>query len=151
MTGGRRATIRRAAGLALPALAAFLAAGPAPAEDRGKDVSAVLAERGTVSCVPAIRHFCRNIHISCSGLSKIRTRPFELHVSGKTGTLVFSSPMQEDDRKGTPDRGPVRFARGYALLRLGTDGGYVKLEADGRYSHRIYSHGTALMSHGTCS
>ena len=84
---------------------------------------------------------------SCSGQSDLRTEPFVLLGSGTEGRLAF----EDGNREGLPSTGRLKIERGYALLRLKPDADYVKVEADGRYSFRVYRDGVALMSHGTCS
>jgi hypothetical protein len=61
--------------------------------------------------------------------------------------MVFDGESLPD----VPDSGPLGFGAGYALLRLRPDADYLKVEADGRYSFRIYRRGSALMSLGICS
>ncbi len=138
---------RGAVGLAALGLALIAATDPSSARETARNVPALLAEEGRIECRPAIPFFCRNIHISCSGQSAVRTVPFDLTVTGERGKLVFANP----DKPDGPDSGPVRIESGYALLRLIPDADYVKVEADGRYSFRIYRRGIALMSHGVCS
>ncbi len=136
-----------AAGLAAFALALAAAPDSSTANDTGETAPALLQQQGRLHCRPAIRYFCRNIHISCSGQSDLRTEPFELRGSGPEGRLRF----EDGNKEGLPSDGQLKIARGYVLLRLKPDADYLKVEADGRYSFRIYRNGVALMSHGTCS
>ena len=142
----RRPKINVPVAVGLAGLGLALITGSDPSLAGETDIPAILAEKGRVECQPAIPFFCRNIHVSCSGQSTIRTQPFELIVTGERGMLVYDM-----GKPAGPDSGPVRIADDYALLRLRPDADYVRVEADGRYSFRIYLKGIALMSHGTCS
>ena len=133
-------------GLALFFFLQAIAAERSIADDRVRGLPAVLEEKGMIRCRPAIRYFCRNIHVSCSGQSDVRTGSFDLRLSGAIGTMAFDGETIPD----VPDSGPLHFRAGYALLRLRPDADYLKIEADGRYSLRIYRRGIALMSHGVC-
>ncbi len=117
---------------------------PAAASDT--DVAQKLAQTGKISCRPALRHFCRNIHISCSGRSDIETAPFVVTLSGEAAVLDFPDGRAPD----VPSGGPFRTGADFALVRLRPDADYIRVEADGRYSFRLYRRGVAYMSYGRC-
>jgi hypothetical protein len=107
-------------------------------------------QRGTVTCRPALRYFCGNIHAGCSGRSTIAAAPFDLMVDGEAASLSYADSKGPD--AALPLVGPIGIAgdRSYAIVWLRPSADYVRLEADGRYNIRIYVRGEAYMSRGTC-
>ncbi|MEM7427825.1 MAG: hypothetical protein AAF441_17155 [Pseudomonadota bacterium] len=100
---------------------------------------------GTVTfvCRPALPVYCRNVHVGCSGKTGIRTAVIEISIRGDRARLVFAG-----DRP--PARGNVSGS-GYILIRLDGQREWLRIEADGRFSHRIYPDERAAMSYGQCS
>ena len=119
---------------------------PSAAGARDADLQKKLAQSGAITCQPALKHFCRNIHIACSGRSDIEAAPFVLSVSGNDARLDFPHGGAPD----VPLTGGIRFGADYALFRLRPDADYIRVEADGRYSFRLYRRGVAYMSYGEC-
>ncbi|MDH3452825.1 MAG: hypothetical protein OEN20_10410, partial [Gammaproteobacteria bacterium] len=99
---------------------------------------------GTVVCQPTLRYFCRNIHVGCSGRSNIATFAFVVTIENKRAWLQQAA----DESKARS--GPIEWAEDYAIIWLHPTSDYVKITADGTYSYRHYSRGTAYMSYGTC-
>ena len=134
-------------------LAALLALA-APSTHAGGEASGslieTLAQRGSVTCRPALRYFCLNIHAGCSGRSTIAAVPFSVEQNGDQASLSY--PEGEAPDAALPSSGPLTVAddRAYAIVRLRPAADYVRLEADGRYNIRIYVRGTAYMSRGEC-
>ncbi|HSM40006.1 MAG TPA: hypothetical protein VK862_04595 [Afifellaceae bacterium] len=133
---------------ALVALTLGTALGVPPAAG-GSPVETLL-QHGSLYCEPALRHFCGNIHIGCTGRSAVAASPFTVAVAGGEGRLDFAggaAPVADlplDGALTVPDD------RGYLLVRLRPGFDYFRLEADGRYNLRIYHRGAALMSSGRC-
>ncbi len=136
-------------GAAIVSAAAWLSLVSLPST-KGSDASPLddLADSGSITCKPAIKHFCRNIHAGCSGRSDIKAGPFVLSVTGETADLDFKTASPPE----SPTAGFVQAAddKSYVLVRLRPDADYIRIEADGRYSFRLYRRGTAYMSRGTC-
>lgn len=96
----------------------------------------------TLRCTPLWPVFCGNVHVLCSGRSKIGTDPF---------TVSFS----EDAATVTPDAGPpvamtIETGSAGRVLHPAEGRDWIRLHPDGRFSHRIYLPAGALMSTGTC-
>jgi hypothetical protein len=136
------------------ALLAALLALAAPSALAGGDAAGSLIEtltqRGTVTCRPALRYFCLNIHAGCSGRSTIAAAPFTVELKGDEASLSYPDGKAPD--AALPLSGPVKIAGDltYAIVWLRPSADYVRLEADGRYNVRIYVRGTAYMSRGVC-
>lgn len=96
----------------------------------------------TFTCKPALPVFCRNIHVSCAGATKIRTAAFEMLISGAEARVRF-------DGSERVIQGQVGAGRDL-VIRLETSRDWIRIQADGRFSHRIYRAGGASMSYGTC-
>jgi len=110
-----------------------------------------LARNGAVTCQPTLDHFCRNIHVGCSGRSSIPSFTFDVTISGDRASLKQKTPVESP--QGPPPRsGPVSWAdgNGYAIVWLRPTPDYLKIVADGSYIFRHYSGGTAYMSYGKC-
>lgn len=137
-------TVLLAASLALAAQS-----GHASGEGTGSLVETLIA-RGAVSCRPALRYFCRNIHAGCSGRSAIAAAPFTVELNGNAAGLVYRDGEAPD--ADAPSAGPFKAADdlAYAILWLRASADYFRLEADGRYNIRLYLRGTAHMSRGSC-
>lgn len=98
--------------------------------------------RRAFDCRPALPYFCGNIHVSCSGATTLPTRRFVLSVAGTSARVDFA---------GAP--APVRgTASGEHDLVVRLEGGrdWIRIHADGRYSHRVYRERGPVMSRGTC-
>ncbi len=97
-------------------------------------------------CRPAHAVFCRNIHVSCSGVTDIPTTAFRVSIVGTDAAIDFdgSAPLVPGRVSGAGD----------LVIRLLDDRDWIRIEADGRYSHRIHwSRGSAretAMSRGRC-
>jgi len=136
------------------ALLAALLALVAPRTFAGGDAAGSLIEtltqRGTVTCRPALRYFCLNIHAGCSGRSTIAAAPFIIALDDDIASLSYPDGKPPDS--ALPLSGPVKMADDltYAIVWLRPSADYVRLEADGRYNVRMYVRGTAYMSRGVC-
>ncbi len=130
--------------LIAPASAALAAAAGA------ESVVATLARGGRVSCRPVLPYYCENIHIGCAGRTTISARPFTLAVEEDRVSLIYQA-------RGSQTTDPVRAGRiafadelSYAIVRLGPSADYVRINADGTYSFRLYLRGLGNMSYGSC-
>ena len=122
-----------------------------PASGSAGDSAVERLKRGeSLSCESAYRVFCANIHVFCAGHSEIRARDLSIAVEDGIAALTPTEPRDGDGV--APRSGPATFDEdaGYLLVRFEPEKGYFKVEADGRYSHRIYRRGRALMARGTC-
>lgn len=144
--------VRRAGRVAcaLGALIAAVASGHA-AVDATPSVVDKLLQQGEVVCEPAWPAFCGNIHVACAGQTTLSAFAFTLRVSGGHARLTA---MGADD-----DGIAGRYARARVvddaqnlsvLLMPESSHGYLKLQADGRYSLRHYLGHQGIMSLGRC-
>lgn len=96
----------------------------------------------TYACQPSLSIFCRNIHVSCAGATRIPTAKFKVTVSGAEARV---------QTHGTAVLETGQAFRGKAvLIELSGSNDWIRIEPSGRYSHRIYRRGQAAMSYGTC-
>lgn len=109
----------------------------------GLATESVNEARHAYSCEPIRLVFCRNIHVSCAGVTKIKTSPFDLFVEGKVARIVFADPASSM-------RGRTELGRDL-VVRLENGRDWMRIEPDGRYSHRIYRASGAAMSSGVCA
>ncbi len=86
--------------------------------------------------------FCRNIHVSCSGKTTIPTSPFEIFMNGSSAYVAFGESRERIAGSVT--------GRGDRVVRLSHSRDWIRIQTDGRYSHRIYRGGHAAMSYGMC-
>lgn len=118
--------------LAVPSVFLFLS--PAAVADGGQQA---------YSCEPALPVFCRNIHVSCAGATKIRTAVFEVLISGTDARVTFV---------GAATAIQARVSHGRDLvIRLHDSRDWIRIQRDNRFSHRIYRKRGAAMSYGTCA
>lgn len=94
------------------------------------------------SCKPALPVFCRNIHVSCAGATRIRTTPFNVWISDADALVTFAG-------SDTPLRGRVGDGRDL-VIRLHDSRDWIRIERNDRFSHRIYRKRGAAMSYGMC-
>lgn len=94
------------------------------------------------ACRPTLPVFCRNIHVGCSGVTEIPTASFAVAIAGGTAQLDFEGA-------GAPLAGRVSGA-GDLVIRLEAGRDWIRIEEDGRFSHRTYRDGRPAMSYGTC-
>jgi hypothetical protein len=127
-----------------------LCAAAAVADDVPRSALATLALTGEVSCQPAFPVFCRNIHVSCSVPSSIRTFPFKLRASGPAASIDAAADVAGVADRYAGGRAEWDTEEGYVVVRPDRGNGYVKLLADGSYSFRHYVHDEGLMSRGHC-
>ncbi len=102
------------------------------------------AEAGARSydCRPSRPVFCRNIHVACAGATDIPTSPFRVSITEALAQLDFQGP-------GSSVRGRVSDS-GDLVIRIENSRSWIRIQPDGRYSHRIYRKGAAAMSQGVC-
>lgn len=94
------------------------------------------------SCQPLRSTFCRNIHVGCAGATAIPTAPFEVSVLDSSAQVEFEGPEPSL-------RGRVSGSDDL-VIRLENSRSWIRIQPDGRYSHRIYEKDGAAMSQGTC-
>lgn len=95
------------------------------------------------SCEPALPVFCRNVHVSCAGATRIRTAAFEIVITGTEALVTFAG-------SDTPIRGRVSAGRDL-IIRLHNSRDWIRIQRDKRFSHRIYRKRGAAMSIGACA
>jgi hypothetical protein len=93
-------------------------------------------------CQPARSVFCGNIHVGCAGATDIPTASFRVSIMGAIARVDFEGA--EPSVRGRVDES------GDVVIRLENSRAWIRIQQDGRYSHRIYWRGGAAMSHGTC-
>lgn len=103
-----------------------------------------LLNSGTVTCQPALPYFCENIHVGCSGRSKVPASPFKITVNGDLAQITLSDLRRAGNFNGVDDDGAVVF-------RLHPTQDYIKLLPSGEFNYRHYVKRGALMSYGECT
>ena len=93
-------------------------------------------------CKPLRPFFCRNIHVACSGRTRLPTAPFRVSIAGDLAKVEFEGP--EPSGQGRVS------GSGDLVIRLDTNRSWIRIQPDGRYSHRVYWGNGAAMSQGTC-
>ncbi|MEM7405104.1 MAG: hypothetical protein AAF458_07405 [Pseudomonadota bacterium] len=115
----------------------------------GSDLAASESARRLV-CEPELPFYCHNIHVGCSGRSRLRTSA--LRVDKSPGDVRITAA------DGYPHLAPLSSASWVASIRHQPrellyklpGQGYLRVEADGRFSHRLYWRRTAWMTYGQC-
>ena len=104
----------------------------------------------SVDCQSTEPFFCANVHISCSGQSRIKTFDFTLKVDGESGVVnvINANSEYEDSFAGRITRGENGR---YLIFRPNDSRDYFKVMADGSFSQRRYVNKNALMTYGRCS
>ncbi len=120
-----------------PVLLLLLALALPPHRAAGADDAA-----RSYDCEPLRPFFCRNIHVACAGRTRIPTSPFRVSIAGDHATVEFQGPEPSA-------RGRVG-GTGDLVIRLEAGRAWIRIQPDGRYSHRIYWGGGSAMSQGTC-
>jgi hypothetical protein len=112
-------------------------------------VLTTLAKEGAVSCQPALRYFCANIHVSCSGRSSISAFPFEILIHGGQAEISADNQTMAGLLR---DKHSFHWSSDgrYLLIKFRFNQGYLKVSESGKYSFRYYQAGSALMSQGRC-
>ena len=96
----------------------------------------------TYICQPSLENFCRNVHIGCAGVTTIRTVKFKVAISGDRALVKMDNAAQYETGQVSNDNG--------VLIELAESRDWIRIEQDGRYSHRIYRDEQAAMSYGIC-
>jgi hypothetical protein len=109
-----------------------------------------LRQGGAVSCQPTLPYFCENVHVRCSRRTSVATFPFELRVTGITGTLEAAPAAEEVQRQY--ENAVVEWSKDgdYVLLAPTASNGYLKVLSDGKYIFRHYVQNAGVMSLGHC-
>lgn len=100
------------------------------------------ADGAAFTCRPALPFFCRNVHVSCSGVTAIRTSVFKVQVFAEDASVHFAG-------KPSPDAAGISRGKDLIIRLTGTKD-WIRIEPGNRYSHRIYRGGRAAMSYGVC-
>ncbi len=103
--------------------------------------AAAAEPRHGFACRPALSVFCRNVHVGCSGVTGIPTAAFEV--------TILDARAQVEFEGATPLSGSVS-GDGDLVIRLKAGRDWIRIEEDGRFSHRTYRDGRPAMSYGTC-
>ena len=106
-----------------------------------------------LACQPALKVYCRNVHVSCAGRTAISTRLLTVSVGLNDSQFRVQVASAMDGTAPEALRASGVFeADGQALtLRTGDDAGYIRILATGSYAERTYQFGPALMAYGQCS
>lgn len=113
-------------------------------------VTDTLDHTRTAACTPAMKRFCENIHIGCSGRSRIPAVPFVITLEGDLARLKTAAPATRSAM--LPRTGSINWAdhHAYLIVRFRPGADYLKIKSDGSYSYRHYNRGKAYMSYGRC-
>jgi hypothetical protein len=106
------------------------------------DSGRVGAGESVYHCRPAHAVFCRNIYVSCSGVTDIRMTPFTVSIADGSAHVDFHGAP-------APVRGVVS-GRGDLVIRLENSRDWIRIQTDGQYSHRIRRPRGDAMSRGYC-
>lgn len=151
MNAGQYRLLATSAQFALPVIATLaLSTALAFAGETEPSMTRKLGHGGKITCEPTGNFFCHNIHIGCSGRSSLDTFRFEVQVTGSDGHVRSGSDAHDIVEAYAGARVDRAAGDEYVILRPRGRDGYIKLQADGRYSFRYYLDGTGLMSHGRC-
>lgn len=126
---------------------ALVAALLSPSAGISGDSAVERLQRGeALTCEPVYEVFCGNIHVACAGRSTLPTTAMSIALEGDRARLTASGDP------GGEQAGPARLGAdsAYLLVSFPPNKGYFRLEADGRFSHRVYRQGRALISRGAC-
>ncbi len=94
-------------------------------------------------CKPLRPFFCRNIHVACAGRTRLPTSPFRISIAGDLAKVEFDGPEPSGQGRVSGD--------GELVIRLETNRSWIRIQPDGRYSHRVYWGNGAVMSQGSCT
>lgn len=104
--------------------------------------AASMAQAEVLECKPAYRFYCENIHIGCSGRSRVKTTPFRIDLAPERATLT--------DATGQVTALQVHPSPGAVVLRDPESGNWIRLLRDGTFAQRLQARNPALMSRGRC-
>ena len=93
-------------------------------------------------CDPALRVFCKNVHVGCSGATKFRTSTLHLSLTGTTARVEAEG--YDGARSGQLSAGRD------VLIHMNDRREWIRIEPDGRFSHRVYRRHGPVMSYGLC-
>ena len=93
-------------------------------------------------CQPLFPVFCQNIHIGCTGHTTLQAVGFSVTLSGQQALVRFDN--------GDRAAAEMTVTNGEKILRFHGSQNWIRIETDGRYSHRVYRDKGALMSLGQC-
>jgi len=96
------------------------------------------AGAGEPRCVPALPVFCANVHVGCSGKTRLPTRGFRV----EAGRIVF------DD--GTDWRVTAAASDSGVVYRREASRDWIRIGREGRYSQRVYLERGPVMAFGEC-
>lgn len=121
------------------------------AADAMRSVVDKLLQQGEVVCEPTWPVFCGNIHVACAGQTTLHAFAFTLQVSGGQARLTAMGPDDEGIAGRYAHARVVDDASNRSVLLMPESAhGYLKLQADGRYSLRHYLGPRGIMSLGRC-
>jgi hypothetical protein len=132
-----RATALVAMAIALPALA------------QG-DALSRLRQGHELACEPDYPVFCANVHVTCTGHTRITAHGFRVSVRGESASV--SAAPEADPVRQPYERARVVWGDAPAdlIVQPASGPGYLRIDAAGRYSWRHYVGPTGVMSIGSC-
>ena len=95
------------------------------------------------NCIPLYPVFCKNVHVGCAGRTSLPTLGFSITQKGEMGIIEFLD--------GSSVNAKIMKIGGELIFRLLESQSWIRIEEDGRFSHRVYNDGTSAMSIGQCS
>lgn len=104
--------------------------------------SALPAFGETMRCVPLYPVFCGNIHVGCSGRSRLPSKAFSVIIASKGVQVAF------DSGKKWKTHAPKE--NGERVIRDPNSRNWIRIDRKNRFSMRIYRKGLALMALGKC-
>lgn len=104
-----------------------------------------------LACEPAWPVFCGNIHVACAGQTTLPAFAFTLQARGNQARLTATGDDDDGIAQQYVRARVVDDAQNQSVLLLPEPArGYLKLQADGRYSLRHYQGHRGIMSIGQC-
>ena len=104
-------------------------------------------------CQPALPVFCKNMHVGCSGHTKLPTARIQVHIQAGRARLLRADPDQPLSRMAPVAGNVTRDASrdSYTLIRFESPNGYLKILPDGTFSFRTYIAHQGAMAVGVCT
>jgi hypothetical protein len=116
------------------------------------DVMTKLLGQQPLSCEPTEAFFCRNMHVSCAGKTKVATFAFELKAFAQQGTLTASNSFRVFEELYQDSQVTLGKDALYVIFTPNHFKGYLKLFSTGNYVFRYYPspEQDGIMSLGQC-
>lgn len=99
---------------------------------------AAKAEGANLTCTPALPVFCANVHVGCSGKTKLPTRGFRVEAD----RIAFD--------EGDEWRVVTAVTQSGVVYRRDASRDWIRIGPDRRFSQRVYLERGPVMAYGVC-